>query len=172
VLNCHFSRDPVWTWPVTVRYCTDGLLPCLVCAALLPCCPDPVVYRAFCTLSIRGHRLRELLLPDAHFVMSCALPASSETPRDLLQVALETRRPGAWLGSTVLQYCTGLYWISNFQSPLIPRSIHSADYARSDSACCPPSPPSPDSKSSSQSEWSANKHPCRASQCMLCPSES
>jgi len=59
--------------------------------------------------------------------------------------------------STIVLDCP--YLISNFQSLLIPRSIHSADYARSDNACCPPSPPSPDSKSSSQSEWSANTHP-------------
>ena len=105
----------------------------------------------------------------AHFVMC---PASQTgTPRELLQVALETRGPGAWLGSTVL-YCAVLCWISNLPSPLIPRSIHSADYARSDNACCPPPSPKPGLKIVVSERVERQLSSLPTSQCMLCPSES
>jgi hypothetical protein len=142
VLNCHCSRDPVWTWPATVLgIVLTGLSHAL---SAQPCCPAallPWSCRVSCVLHLVDSR--PPLERAAYFIMCLA----SQTGNPQRIAPSSTVNSPAWglacFYSSTVPYCTGLYLISNFQSLLIPRSIHSADYARSDNACCLPQSPKP-----------------------------
>jgi hypothetical protein len=138
------------------EYCSITVLTGLFHAlSAQPCSPGPVVYRAFCTSSIRGHRLRELLLVLPP-ILSCALPARPEPPENCYKEhwKLAGLGPGLVLLCCTVRFCAG-FPISHLL--LFPdRSTVQTMPDQTTLAAPPPSPPSPDSKSSSQSEWSAN----------------
>jgi len=118
VLNCHFSRDPVWTWPAPVLgIVLTGLSHAL---SAQPCCPAALLPWS-CRVSSVLHLVdsRPPLERAAYFVM-----CSASQTGNLQRIATSsTGNSLAWglacfYSSTVLQYnSTGLS-VLDFQFPI------------------------------------------------------
>jgi hypothetical protein len=135
-----------------------------------PCSPGPVVYRAFCTSSIRGHRLRELLLVLPP-ILSCALPARPEPPENCYKEHWKLAGLGPGL---VLLCCTLCGSVLDFQSPI-------SSYSQIDpqvqtmpdqTTLAAPQSPKPGLKIVVSERVERQLASLPTSQCMLCPSES
>ena len=105
-----------------------GPLPCLVCAALLPW---PCRTSRILNLVDSSHRVRVLLPPDSRHSMGQTESVRGLMARTSVSTTLTAQESGL-LSSQAWVLASFLFPIS-FSA----RSIHGADYAISDNACCP-----------------------------------